>query len=43
MVAGVIVLLGLLAVWIGITGRGNTMWQALTGGTHPSQGGSHLM
>lgn len=30
MVAGVLFLLGLLAVWIGVTGRGNTMWAAFT-------------
>lgn len=31
MIAGVVILLGVLLLWIGGTGRGNNMWQALTG------------
>jgi len=32
MIAAILVMTGLLAVWIGVTGRGNRMWQSITGG-----------
>ncbi len=31
MIAGVVILLGVLLLWIGFTGRGNDFWQSLTG------------
>jgi hypothetical protein len=32
MIAGIITLIGVLLMWVGITGRGNDMWKAVFGG-----------
>lgn len=43
MTAGIIFLLGLLAVWLGVTGRGKTMWEAISrNAPNRGSGGSHL-
>lgn len=31
MVAGVVFLIGILFIWIGVSGRGNSIWAAVTG------------